>query len=70
MGNIYMIGKIDGKVVDLTDVQQIMVHGSINYDKAEKMLNSGISVEQASEYFCTNCGGYIEKYMKCKCLEK
>jgi len=75
MGNIYLIGKVNGVVVDLTDtpetnVSQIMVHRDNNYNKAEEMLNTGMSVEEVSEYFCTNCGGYKEKNTECKCMKE
>ena len=75
MGNVYLIGKVNGKIVDLTDEPEtdelmIMVHRDNNYNKAEEMLNKGISVEEVQEYFCTNCGGYKEKNTTCKCMEE
>ena len=60
MGNVYMLSKINGKVVDLTDVPQIMVHRASNYEKCAKMLET-MDIEKVAEYFCTNCGSYVEK---------
>lgn len=65
-----MIAKINGKVVDLTDVKQVMVHGGNNYEKAEKMLNSGMDIEEVSNYFCPNCGNYKLLSMECGCMKK
>ena len=51
-----MITKINGKVIDITDLPQIMAHGTSNYGKAEKMLNSGMDINEVKEFFCINCG--------------
>jgi len=67
--NCYMIGLIDGKMVDLTDVKQIMVHGSKNYDKATEMFNKGVEFETIGKHFCSSCGNYTETG-KCDCMSK
>ena len=64
--NIYMLAKIGGKVVDLTDIKQVMVHGSDNYKRAEEMLRT-MTTEKVGEYFCTNCGNYMSE-KKCNCM--
>lgn len=60
-----MLGKMNGKVVDLTDVMTVMVHGAKNYDKAEKMLKT-MSVVEVRKHFCSNCGN--EKLLDIGCM--
>ena len=66
--NAYLLAKIGFEVVDLTDIPQVMVHGSDNYSKATAMLKTK-SVEEVKEYFCPSCGNYKPNKQECKCME-
>ena len=64
-----MLGLMDGKMVDLTDVKQIMVHGADNYERATIMFNKGVDFETIGKHFCPSCGNYTET-KKCDCIKK
>ena len=67
--NIYLLTVIDGKIVDLSDLDTVMVHGSENYNKAITMMQEGSSLEETKKFFCQNCGNYKKKDEECHCME-
>jgi len=59
--NVYMLGAVRGKLIDVTNLNTVMVHGSDNYNKAETMFNEGKSIDEIRKYFCQKCGNFMGK---------
>lgn len=57
--NVYRLAIINGKVVDTTDLKQVMVHGAGNYEKAIIMFKNGATIDEVRKKFCGNCGGEL-----------
>jgi hypothetical protein len=50
----------------------IVVHGSINYSTAMKLLKEGKSLEDVRELFCQRCGSFLDGVKKenCPCRKR
>lgn len=67
MGNVYTLAAINTKLVDVTE-KTFIVHGGNNYNMALKLVDSGVSAEEISKYFCGYCGYYVPlESTQCTC---
>jgi len=57
--NVYTFIKIGGRIVEISGLPTVSVHGAENAAEVEKMAEQGISMKEIKKQFCGYCCGKL-----------
>ena len=73
MSNVYTLyATKNKKLIDMSEIPHVSVHGAGGWDHAEKLLKKGIDPWDLQSHFCPNCLNPFDRgegETTCSCIE-